>query len=58
MLGPVLFLVLILDIGDNISDGTRVSSFADNTRASRGTDLSKNSVMSMRKVKTLRRRIS
>ena len=36
VLGPVLFLVLILDIGDNVSEGTRVSSFADDTRASRG----------------------
>ena len=36
VLGPVLFLVLILDIGDKVSEGTRVSSFADDTRASRG----------------------
>ena len=34
VLGPVLFLVLILDIGDKVSEGTRVSSFADDTRAS------------------------
>ena len=36
VLDPVLFLVLILDIGANLSGGTRVSSFADDTRASRG----------------------
>ena len=36
VLGPVLFLVLILDIADKVSEGTRVSSFADDTRASRG----------------------
>ena len=36
VLGPVLFLVLILDIGDKVSEGTRVTSFADDTRASRG----------------------
>ena len=40
MLGPVLFLVLILDIADNVSQGTRVSSFADDTRASRGMNTS------------------
>ena len=32
VLGPVLFLVLILDIADSVSQGTRVSSFADDTR--------------------------
>ena len=32
VLGPVLFLVLILDIVDNVSQGTRVASFADDTR--------------------------
>ena len=36
VLGPVLFLMLILDIADNVSQGTRVTSFADDTRASRG----------------------
>ena len=36
ILGPVLFLVLILDIAAKVSNGTRVSSFADDTRASRG----------------------
>ena len=36
VLGPVLFLILILDISSDVSDGTRVSSFADDTRASRG----------------------
>ena len=36
MLGPVLFLVLILDIADKVFESTRVSSFADDTRASRG----------------------
>ena len=36
VLGPVLFLILILDIAEGGSEGTRVSSFADDTRASRG----------------------
>ena len=35
VLGPVLFLVLIMDIADGTSDSTRLTSFADNTRASR-----------------------
>ena len=35
VLGPILFLILILDISGGISDGTRVSSFADDTRVSR-----------------------
>ena len=34
VLGPVLFLVLILDISRNVSEDTRVSYFADDTRAS------------------------
>ena len=36
VLGPILFLILILDISDGVSEGTRVSSFADDTRVSRG----------------------
>ena len=36
VLGPILFLVLILDIAAKVSEGTKVSSFADDTRASRG----------------------
>ena len=36
VLGPVLFVILILDIAEGVSGGTRVSSFADDTRASRG----------------------
>ena len=36
VLGPVLFLILILDISSKVSEGTRVSSFADDTRASKG----------------------
>ena len=36
VLGPVLFLILILDIADKVSNETRVASFADDTRASRG----------------------
>ena len=35
VLGPVLLLVLILDISDGTSNSTRISSFADDTRASR-----------------------
>ena len=35
VLGPVLFLVLIMDISEGTSDSTRISSFADDTRASR-----------------------
>ena len=35
VLGPVLFLILIRDIADNTTDGTRVSSFADDTRGTR-----------------------
>ena len=33
VLGPVLFRVLIMDIADGTSDNTRISSFADDTRA-------------------------
>ena len=40
----VLFLVLILDIVDNVSQGTKVSSFADDTRASRGMKTSQDPV--------------
>ena len=36
VLGPILFIILILDISDGVSQGTRVSSFADDTRVSRG----------------------
>ena len=35
ILGPILFLVLILDISQGTSSTTRISSFADDTRASR-----------------------
>ena len=35
VLGPVLFLVLIMDIANGTSNATRVTSFADDTRASR-----------------------
>ena len=35
VLGPVLFLVLIMDIADGTSNATRIASFADDTRASR-----------------------
>ena len=35
VLGPVLFLVLISDIADGTDAATRVSSFADDTRASK-----------------------
>ena len=35
VLGPVLFLVLIMDIAEGTSDSTRITSFADDTRASR-----------------------
>ena len=35
VLGPALFLVLIMDISKGISNSTRVTSFADDTRASR-----------------------
>ena len=34
VLGPILFLILILDIDKGVSDSSRVSSFADNTRGS------------------------
>ena len=37
VLGPILFLVHIRGIGLNLSDGTFVSSFADDTRVQRGT---------------------
>lgn len=36
VLGPVLFLILILDIATNVSRETKVGSFADDTRVSRG----------------------
>ena len=36
VLEPVLFLILIVDIAANVSSRTKVSSFADDTRASRG----------------------
>ena len=36
VLGPCLFLIHLLDISNNISDETRVSSFADDTRLMRG----------------------
>ena len=35
VLGPVLFLILIRDIADGTDTATRISSFADDTRASR-----------------------
>ena len=35
VLGPILFLVLILDISHGTDTATRVTSFADDTRASR-----------------------
>ena len=53
VLGPVLFLVLILDIGANVSDGTRVSSFADDTRASRGMVNSDDPVQLQNDLKTI-----
>ena len=40
----VFFLVLILDIADNVSQGTKISSFSDDTRASRGMKTSQDSV--------------
>ena len=36
MLGPCLFLIHLLDIADNMSEGTTASSFADDTRVQRG----------------------
>ena len=36
VLGPILFLIHLLGISDNLSDGTQSSSFADDTRLSRG----------------------
>ena len=36
MLGPVLFLVHIRNISENLSSGTSASSFADDTRVKRG----------------------
>ena len=53
VLGPVLFLILILDIGENVSDGTRVSSFADDTRASRGIKTSLDNVQLQDDLKTI-----
>ena len=36
VLGPVLFLIHILDIACGLSEGTRATSFADDTRVQRG----------------------
>ena len=53
VLGPVLFLVLILDIAARTSSGTRVSSFADDTRASRGMKTSADPVQLQTDLKTI-----
>ena len=53
MLGPVLFLILILDIADNVSEGTRVTSFADDTRASRGIKTSLDPVQLQKDIETI-----
>ena len=36
VLGPLIFLILVGDIDNNISQDTKVRSFADDTRATRG----------------------
>ena len=53
VLGPVLFLVLILDIADNVSEGTRVFSFADDTRASRGIQNSQHPAQLQKDIETI-----
>ena len=53
VLGPVLFLILILDIADNVSEGTRVTSFADDTRASRGIKTSLDPVQLQKDIETI-----
>ena len=53
VLGPVLFLVLILDIAEKVSHGTKVSSFADDTRASRGMKTSSDPVQLQRDIETI-----
>ena len=49
----VFFLVLILDIADNVSQGTKVSSFADDTRASRGMKTSQDSVQLQKDIESI-----
>ena len=53
VLGPVRFLVLILDIADNVSQETRVASFADDTRASRGMRTSLDSKQLQKDIETI-----
>ena len=36
VLGPMLFLIHIIDIACGLSEGTRATSFADDTRVQRG----------------------
>ena len=53
VLGPVLFLILISDISAGTDPTTRVSSFADDTRASRGIKDSEDPVKLQKDLETI-----